>query len=186
MPFFALFPLFWGVRKHFAHTLGQGGVQCTSPKLCGSAPATIVQKQSRCEGPESAGNGQKRRFLHFCANCWGFRARWGPGIVPICPQWACGVPWGMLQCQRLVGGQPKWQGLGRKLPKMAHKWPFLHPSSPPWLGLVGQWQVLCCLCWGGICKGAICGHMGPAGAAGGPRPTACWASAPPPQCIHAT
>ena len=151
MPFFALFPLFWGFESTL-HTLwAKGG--CSAQAL----NYVAVPQQQSCKNNQGArgqkvpaGNGQKWRFLHFFTNCWGFRARWGSGIVPICPQWACGVPWGMLPCQRLVGGQPKWQGLGRKLPKMAHKWPFLHPSSPPWLGLVGQWQVLCCLCWEGM------------------------------------
>ena len=155
MSFLALFPLFWGVRKHFAHTLGQRGVQCTSPKLCGGAPATIVQKQSRCEGPESAGNGKKWRFLHFFANCWGFsrlQSPVGPGHCAHLPPMGLWCARGHAAMPTVGGGAAKMAGLGPKTAQNGLQMAVFAPKQPPMAGACGQMASFVLFVLGGHAK----------------------------------
>ena len=87
------------------------------------------------------------------------------------------------------GGAAKMAGLGPKTAQNGLQLAVFAPKQPPMAGACRPMASFVLFVLGGHAKLVPFVAMGPTGAAGGPRPTACWASAaapPPPQCIHAT
>ena len=87
------------------------------------------------------------------------------------------------------GGAAKMAGLGPKTAQNGLQMAVFAPKQPPMAGACRPMASFVLFVLGGHAKLVPFVAMGPTGAAGGPRPTACWASAaapPPPQCIHAT
>ena len=156
---FLHFSRYFGGFESTLHTLwAKGG--CSAQAL----NYVAVPQQQSCKNNQGArgqkvpaGNGQKWRFLHFFANCWGFsrlQSPVGPGHCAHLPPMGLWCARGHAAMPTVGGGAAKMAGPGPKTAQNGPQMAVFAPKQPPMAGACGPMAsfVLFVLARGGCAK----------------------------------